>query len=348
MTDQEELTGQQETIQSQGLSSFKQKWQLAVIVFLLLISCAEASTEDLAPFTPAAIETVTPLASAPGEASSLAILATATTIPSLTAIPAATSLPPPLSTHTPLPVDASAPTSTLAPLWIPPALPGWVWLHREWAGYAYMWPQPWSYDARYADDAYKSPETASLIFVSTKPYAAQIEANSAWHGYPAQLEVDEGGGGSPFEVILTIVGDNRTFSLHYHSTSRWSEVELQIFRTMIETFVVRGAAKEGVNIPIDWETEKSPTAYSIVATAQEVVSEAGVLVLAEPVQGFVTITLAEGGQLLTESGMAATWEDVIPGTQVQATGEVGEAGTLLTQEITLLTAPVSGENFEEF
>lgn len=230
------------------------------------------------------------------------------------------------------------PTATPAPLAVPPPLPGWDWSEYGWAGYAYMRPQAWSYGGRYADHAYISPETNSQIFVSTKPYAAEIEANSSWRGYPAQLEVDEGGGGSRFEVVFTIVGDNRTFTLHFFSASPWPEAELQIYRTLIETFMVHGATEEGIDIPLDWETETNETGYSIEAAVQEVIPEAGILVLTEPVQGFITITLAPDGQLLTEDGTVLGWEDIAIGAQVRATGEVGEAGTLMAQAITILAA----------
>jgi hypothetical protein len=199
-----------------------------------------------------------------------------------------------------------------------------------------MRPQAWSYDGRYADDAYTSPETLSQIIVSTKPYAAEIEENSTWYGLPAQLEVDEGGGGTRFEVIFTIVANNRTFILHFYSASPWPEAELQIFRTMIETFVLQGVTEEGIDIPLDWTPGTNETGYSIEAAVQEVIPEANILVLTEPVQGFITITLAPEGQLLTEDSTAIGWEDIETGAQVQAIGEVGEAGTLFAQEIQLI------------
>lgn len=81
--------------------------------------------------------------------------------------------------------------------------------------------------------------------------------------------------------------------------------------------------------------EEAPT---ITAAIQETVPEAGVIVLAEPVQGFVTITFAPDGQLRSEDGTVMGWEDIQAGVQVQASGEVGEAGTLMAQAVTILAA----------
>jgi hypothetical protein len=104
-------------------------------------------------------------------------------------------------------------------------------------------------------------------------------------------------------------------------------------------------------IPIQVETcfywqllypqEQTP---AITAAIQEAIPEADVLVLAEPVEGFVTITLAPDGQLLTEDGTPIEWEDIEAGAQVQASGEVGEAGTLMTQVVTVLAAEDEGDN----
>lgn len=88
-----------------------------------------------------------------------------------------------------------------------------------------------------------------------------------------------------------------------------------------------------------WEWVYPPEdAPTITAAIQETVPEAGVIVLAEPVQGFVTITFAPDGQLRSEDGTVMGWEDIQAGVQVQASGEVGEAGTLMAQAVTILAA----------
>lgn len=76
---------------------------------------------------------------------------------------------------------------------------------------------------------------------------------------------------------------------------------------------------------------------TITATVLASDPEGGVIVLQQPVEGFVTITLAPDGQLLTKDGESAAWEDVTTGTPLRASGEAEAAGTLLAQQIHLTT-----------
>ena len=75
---------------------------------------------------------------------------------------------------------------------------------------------------------------------------------------------------------------------------------------------------------------------TITATVLESDSEARIIVLQQPVAGFVTITLTPDGQLLTADGQLATWEEIVGESQVQASGEVGDAGTLLADRVQLI------------
>jgi len=75
---------------------------------------------------------------------------------------------------------------------------------------------------------------------------------------------------------------------------------------------------------------------TITATVLESVPEARIIVLQQPVAGFVTITLTSDGQLLTADGQPATWEEIVAESQVQANGEVGDAGTLLADRVQLI------------
>lgn len=76
-------------------------------------------------------------------------------------------------------------------------------------------------------------------------------------------------------------------------------------------------------------------ATTLTATVLESHSEARIIVLQQPVAGFVTLTLTPEGQLLTADGQPATWEELAKGRQVQASGKVGSAGTLLADRIQL-------------
>lgn len=80
----------------------------------------------------------------------------------------------------------------------------------------------------------------------------------------------------------------------------------------------------------------STTTTTITATVLESDPEARIIVLQQPVAGFVTITLTPDGQLLTADGQPMTWKEIVGGSQVQASGEVGGAGTLLADRVQLI------------
>ncbi|HLF25739.1 MAG TPA: hypothetical protein VJG32_05340 [Anaerolineae bacterium] len=82
-------------------------------------------------------------------------------------------------------------------------------------------------------------------------------------------------------------------------------------------------------------------ASTITATVSVSEPQARVMVLHEPVEGFVTVTLAPEGKLLHENGNLAEWSEVTSGIQIRATGKVSEGGSLLAQQVFLASAPYS-------
>jgi hypothetical protein len=87
-----------------------------------------------------------------------------------------------------------------------------------------------------------------------------------------------------------------------------------------------------------WQPTVPFTTTTITATVRSLAVDEGVIVLEQPVQGFVTITLADTGQLLAADSTAVTWDDLAAGIQVQATGEAGKGGALLAQEIQIVAS----------
>lgn len=75
---------------------------------------------------------------------------------------------------------------------------------------------------------------------------------------------------------------------------------------------------------------------TITATLRAVVPEANVLVLEEPVEGYITITPAAEGSPLA-------WEELTVGMQVMATGTAGPAGTLLAERVQVIMGVDEGE-----
>jgi hypothetical protein len=76
---------------------------------------------------------------------------------------------------------------------------------------------------------------------------------------------------------------------------------------------------------------------SITGTVMKAFPETRVIVLEQPVEGFVTITLAKGGRLVNEEGERLDWDQVSIRMQVEAQGELEETATLLTSEIHFVT-----------
>jgi len=113
------------------------------------------------------------------------------------------------------------------------------------------------------------------------------------------------------------------------------------FRVELERLYVQGEGKCTVSggrehCPI-WLQLYPPVSVTttITGTVLGAMPEAGIIVLARPVEGFVTITLLPEGQLLAEDKRPVAWEEVVAEVCVQASGIAGVAGTLLAQEIHL-------------
>jgi hypothetical protein len=113
------------------------------------------------------------------------------------------------------------------------------------------------------------------------------------------------------------------------------------FRVQVERLYIRDGPCTKISDYEDhcpfWKQLYPPveTTTSITGVVVKNIPEANIVVLQRPVKGFVTITLVEDGQLLTEDGQPAAWEDVVAGRQVKASGEAGAAGTLLAQQVYL-------------
>lgn len=77
------------------------------------------------------------------------------------------------------------------------------------------------------------------------------------------------------------------------------------------------------------------TKKSVTAIILNGIPEARTIVLQQPVEGIVAITLTPDGKLLTEDGEIIGWENLAAGAAVQAIGEIGTAGTFIAEEIHL-------------
>lgn len=78
---------------------------------------------------------------------------------------------------------------------------------------------------------------------------------------------------------------------------------------------------------------ESVAASKITGTVQDVSLSARIITLAEPVQGFETIALAEGCQVAFVGGGGATLRDLQPGVKIEAEGQPGDAKAFLADRL---------------
>lgn len=320
---------------------------LAAVLKILLALAACTNTDSAA--TPAAQPAGTAVeesaVTTPAESPSTdsRFQATATTRPSPTR---------PASPSPTAPPAAASPTPEPLPS-LPSPAPGWTWYEDPLGRYAISHPQTWSVRPPYNRARFSAPETGSLVIVEIRdipegrewldwvrdirealPLAASpAKTNATFKGRPAYFYVDPAGGGTGDQVTLLFADDGLLFRFYYQAgVLPPMAAEATIFRSMVESFIrpeVTGAS----NLPAGQPLSPTPTHVTIEASVQETAPAAGVIVLEQPAQGFVTVTLAPDGQLMTEDGRTATWEDVTAGARIEATGEVGVAGTLEASEI---------------
>jgi len=83
--------------------------------------------------------------------------------------------------------------------------------------------------------------------------------------------------------------------------------------------------------------EITPASVSIVATVMDTSLSARIIILKEPVDGFSVIALTEDTKLSSEDGSPVELKDFQHGVQIRAIGKPGSSGTLLAEQIILLS-----------
>lgn len=324
--------------------------KILIVLFVTLLALVACTNVDPAPT--AEESAATPPAESPPTNSP--VQAATATRPSPTR---------PTSTLPTAPPAAASPTpEPLSSL--PSPAPGWTWYEDPMGRYAISHPQTWSVRPPYNRARFSAPESGSLVIVDIRdvpegrawldwvgdirealPLAASpAETNATFKGRSAFFHFDPAGGGAGDQVTLLFADDGLLFRLYYQAgVLPPLAAEATIFRAMVESFVRPGVTGAS-DLPADQPLAPTPAQVTIEASVLETAPDAGVIVLELPAQGFVTVTLAPDGQLLTEDGRTATWEDVTAGAQIRATGEAGPAGTLLTGKVTVpATAPAAAQ-----
>lgn len=325
-----------------------------IVLLLILAACKETKTKAVQPLTPTATEeTRDDVISGEQILDSHDLTPTTiTTIAStVTALPATTK--PPATSQ---PIVTATPAPKPLPL-LPPPPPGWVWYKDPLGRYAIPYPEIWQVHPPYNRATFQSEISPSVIIMEIREipegkdwleWVREIrerlplsvppkEANVTFKGRPAFFYFDPAHDGVYDQATLLFAEKNQLFRFYI-----WADfsvpAEAEIFQTMLDNFTKPGLEGK-TEMPRNWYKDnhlQDSSAWSITATAKEVLPEEQVIVLAQSAVGFVTITLTENGQLKREDEKPVSWADIEPGTRIQATGIVGPAGTLLTQEIILL------------
>jgi hypothetical protein len=140
---------------------------------------------------------------------------------------------------------------------LPDPQPGWSWYYNQWHDFAVTYPDDW----RQSGATFHAPETNSQIHVRvhdlpegsdwlewvrgkqqelifTASVAPElVEVNATVLGRPAYFRSAEGGGAS--QIILVFPDGDRLIRFYFHSGILPREQEeMQVFRTMIENFVL--------------------------------------------------------------------------------------------------------------
>ena len=83
-------------------------------------------------------------------------------------------------------------------------------------------------------------------------------------------------------------------------------------------------------------TPTSAETITITGTVMDVSLSARIIMLAEAVEGFEVVALTEESELVSASGGEATLQDIRPGMRIKASGQAGEAGALLAEQVLVM------------
>lgn len=242
---------------------------------------------------------------------------------------------------------------------------GWVW-YRSPDGYQIAYPQVWVvHPHAYADGQtiFQSPETNTEVQVFMRPFLggpdwldnlkhrpdillsdptnppASVTPNTQFLGRDALFSFEPSNPRMGTQAALAFPDQERLITLQL-CCNTFGEAEGAIYRAMLTTFSMGTLGPDTDYVLPDgaWAETYHPV-ESITGSVESVDSTLGVIVLAQPVQGFVTITLAIDGTLVDSYDKVTNWRRVLPRAKVRAEGKAGEAGTYLAEHIAILASP---------
>jgi hypothetical protein len=232
--------------------------------------------------------------------------------------------------------------------------PGWQWFEND-PPYRIAYPLAWRGTVGAQKDwhMFSSPETMTQVRVhvysmpetvdtgawvewvrqnpdrwALSQPLADIAINATFLGQPALFLYQPSEGGSNERIDLLFAYNRQLFQfLCMGGGAGLRSAEISICREMLATFQPTGLFDAQDMSALTWpDISQVDAPVTITAVIREVSPEVDVITLEKPVEGFVTVTSMEGNT-------AVSWDDFATGAEIEATGQIGPAGTLLTQEI---------------
>lgn len=181
------------------------------------------------------------------------------------------------------------------------------------------------------------------IMMSTPPAnLSSIQPNVRYLGREALFDCQpaHSGTGTLAALVFPQGDDLVEFHLIVGGGPPYSQAEADIFQTMLATFSFGPEPSVGdFVLPGGAWCESYEPVDSLWGRAGTVAASDEVIVLAEPARGFVTVSLAQGGELVNAAGQPVGWADVPPGVQIEAAGAAGDAGDYVAERIVVHGGP---------
>jgi len=81
---------------------------------------------------------------------------------------------------------------------------------------------------------------------------------------------------------------------------------------------------------------QSEASITLIGTVQDVMRSARIIMLQEPIEGFLYVALTQDTRLISIEGQNIVLQDIKAGMRIRVTGRPGSPGTLLAEEVQLL------------
>ena len=88
--------------------------------------------------------------------------------------------------------------------------------------------------------------------------------------------------------------------------------------------------------PVSTEGSQREAPITFTGTVQDVMYSARIIMLQEPVKGFLYVALTQDTRLISREGRNIALQDIEAGMRIRVTGRPGSQGTLLAEEVQIL------------